>query len=364
MKRGTDNLAKFLFLQKDLKLPKFATVGLLQTLWDFTGVNTPEGNIGKFTNEEIAMAIGYEDDPDALVECLIRRAWLDTSEVHRLVIHHWPDHCEDRIHERLAKERRLFADGSKPRLTSLPTASRPEIERHFKRMIAERDGTAVPEEAAQAAAPEPEPVEPSHSGPESGEMPTACPASPVSGRKRPLTPAPRRAHPETPENARTEPSRTEPSRADTEPSRNLAEPIPSRARAPAPPGAPESVGRSGGSAVSSISDLSASALQKAKPRDKAEAQALFERLLRVSGDPPGYRAWWRTVGAMMRDNGGMDVLNEALDYAENCRDPAVREVKGLGELRKPAAYIGSKCAAHLAPFGLKLPPPPKEARSA
>lgn len=382
MKRGTDSLAKFLFLQKELKLPKYAAVGLLQTLWDFTILNTPEGNIGKFTNEEIALALGYDEDPDALIEALVKRHWLDPDPVHRLVIHHWPDHCEDRVHERLAKERRFFADGSIPKLVSFRKEDRPAIERDYQRMIAERAGVLP----APAAAP----VEPA---PQAAETPAMAPPAEPLEPSRPETPVRGRSRPETPGNALTEPSRAlpipnhaEPSRAEPrpeptpdaraaptrttptpDPGRAEPRPDPSRAAALPPPGparAPVSVGRSD-SAISSISELSDSVVSAAKPsKDRKAAQELFARLLAVSRDGPDYRTWWHDVGALMRDNGGMPVLVAAIEYAEKCADPVVRKAKSLGPLNRPGAYISGKCKEHLAPLGIHLPAPPSKARTA
>lgn len=121
MKRGTENLLKFQHLQRDLNLAEYEAVGLLQTLWNKTDINCPRGDIGRFSNEDIACLIGWRGDQDALVAALVRRGWLDEHPEHRLIVHDWPVHCENSTHGKVARALEYFADGTEPKLQKLGT---------------------------------------------------------------------------------------------------------------------------------------------------------------------------------------------------------------------------------------------------
>lgn len=78
-------------------------------------------------------------------------------------------------------------------------------------------------------------------------------------------------------------------------------------------------------------------------------------------DPPEYVEWWRGNSRTVVDLGGIDVLEAAVKYAEDCRDPAVRTAKDLGKLARPSAFIASKLQSFLEPLGKSLSPPPRRA---
>ncbi|MBN1851106.1 MAG: hypothetical protein JW829_00220, partial [Pirellulales bacterium] len=60
MKQGTLDKLKFQKLQRRLKESTRGTVGLLEMLWLGTATNCPEGDIGRFTNEEIAIICDWD----------------------------------------------------------------------------------------------------------------------------------------------------------------------------------------------------------------------------------------------------------------------------------------------------------------
>jgi hypothetical protein len=78
-----------------LELIDVSTVlaGLLERLWQAAAKDAPRGDIGKFTDEEIAEAVGWLGAAEALLEILIAEGWLDRSTEHRLLIHDWPEHA-------------------------------------------------------------------------------------------------------------------------------------------------------------------------------------------------------------------------------------------------------------------------------
>lgn len=110
MKRGTDLLLKFKKLKMQLRMPLWQVKGLLQSLWDFTAENALEGNIGRWTNEEIALGIEWEGDPDELIRVLVATRWVDAHPADRLVIHDWQEECEDYIKKRLTRKRQSVVD--------------------------------------------------------------------------------------------------------------------------------------------------------------------------------------------------------------------------------------------------------------
>lgn len=140
MKDGTDSKLKFRQLQKLLGLSLWQARGLLDTLWDFVRKNCPRGDIGRFTDQEIAMGLDWTGDAETLVRVLVETRWLDenaqerpetfsgvTGAFCRLVVHDWPEHCEDSVHKTLIKTLEIFADGTFPSLARIEKNKRPQI---------------------------------------------------------------------------------------------------------------------------------------------------------------------------------------------------------------------------------------------
>lgn len=93
MKSDTPDSMKFRRLQRRLGISKCQTVGHLELLWLATAKNAPAGDIGRFTNEEIAIECDWEGDHDAFVDSLVECGFLDHHGECRLVVHDWADHC-------------------------------------------------------------------------------------------------------------------------------------------------------------------------------------------------------------------------------------------------------------------------------
>ena len=81
MKVGTTELIKFLKLQRRLGQSKIVIVGLLELLWQGTAKNCPDGDIGRFDNEDIAAMVDLAGDSDELICALIDCKWLDENEI-------------------------------------------------------------------------------------------------------------------------------------------------------------------------------------------------------------------------------------------------------------------------------------------
>jgi hypothetical protein len=83
---------------------------------------------------------------------------------------------------------------------------------------------------------------------------------------------------------------------------------------------------------------------------------LFRRIKRVSNDPKHWVDWWKQALPQVVANDRLHAaLTEALGYAEDCANPATRQVKGLGPHRAPGAYITSKLLEAARSAGVRLP---------
>ena len=126
MLRSVPSIPKFKRLQRLLKLRRWEATGLLQALWHMTGEHAPRGDIGRWTNEEIADGIEWWDrgDPDDLIAALVQCRWLDEHPEHRLVVHDWPDHADRAVRQKRVIRDRGFAVS--PRVKACQPVSRRE----------------------------------------------------------------------------------------------------------------------------------------------------------------------------------------------------------------------------------------------
>lgn len=170
MKQGTLDKLKFQKLQRRLKESTRGTVGLLEMLWLGTATNCPEGDIGRFTNEEIAIICDWDGDPDQLVTGLVGCGWLDESVEHRLVVHDWEDHCPSFVKGSLARHGRSFAGTKEPAKEATERSGHPakEVPKHVA------DPTKQP--AKEPAEPARQPAkEVPKKAPKEAEQPTTYP---------------------------------------------------------------------------------------------------------------------------------------------------------------------------------------------
>jgi hypothetical protein len=154
MKRGTANHPKMTRLAKALRMRRWGAVGIMESLWHFTARHAIRGDIGRWSDGDIAEALDWAGDPSNLVSALVETGWLDEHPTHRLLVHDWHEHADDSVKKTLKNRGETFA--------TLPenSGSIPEES---------RNGSPQPEPK-----PEPEPIEesskedslvPSHSSP-------------------------------------------------------------------------------------------------------------------------------------------------------------------------------------------------------
>jgi hypothetical protein len=110
VKRDTVVKVKFKRLQRQLKLPLWQAMGLLEALWHCTITNSPDGDIGRLSNDDIAAAIEWDEDADNLVNALVQTGWLDADDEFRLIVHDWSQHVPTYLKGAYEKHRKLFAD--------------------------------------------------------------------------------------------------------------------------------------------------------------------------------------------------------------------------------------------------------------
>jgi len=103
---------KFKKLQRLLGVNRIVTIGTLEMLWIATQKNAPQGDIGKFSDLEIAIECEWEGDPETLVSALVESGWLDVCDTHRLVVHDWEHHAPGWISRQLKRHQKSFVTAS------------------------------------------------------------------------------------------------------------------------------------------------------------------------------------------------------------------------------------------------------------
>lgn len=95
LKRGTPGHPKLERLADLLSVRKREAVGMIELLHHFTDEYAPRGDVGKFTDAQIARRVDWDGDPSRLISALIESGLVDLHPVHRLVIHDWHDHAPE-----------------------------------------------------------------------------------------------------------------------------------------------------------------------------------------------------------------------------------------------------------------------------
>lgn len=166
MKASTPELLKFQKLQRRLGESRRGTIGLLEGLWLGVAKNCPQGDIGRFSNEEIAIICDWDGDPDELIQSLVDCRWLDACETNRLVVHDWEHHCPNYIKGGLARKKQnpvtnpIAGGGEPPKgdesnaacesgpegsLATTPEVQPKVIAKVQPRLIADPDSACTPE---------------------------------------------------------------------------------------------------------------------------------------------------------------------------------------------------------------------------
>ncbi len=121
MKHTTPDSMKFKRLCRRLGVTPVVAAGTLELLWIATARNAPPGDIGRFSNEDIAIQVYWEGNADELVGALVETGWLDSSSQHRLVVHDWHEHAPRYIHAWMKSKGLTFASYSPTGPTTVAT---------------------------------------------------------------------------------------------------------------------------------------------------------------------------------------------------------------------------------------------------
>lgn len=129
MKRGTPEHPKTYLLASALQIPKWGSIGILESIWHFTAQYAQAGNIGRHSDDAIARHIGWQTDSYPLIRALVITGWLDRCECHRLRVHDWHEHADQTV-QRVLKNRNdafleCYGDASTKLAASYDETSQP-----------------------------------------------------------------------------------------------------------------------------------------------------------------------------------------------------------------------------------------------
>jgi hypothetical protein len=192
MKREAHGHTKMKRLCKILSLPIWGGVGVLESIWKLTAQESPQGDIGKLSDDDIALGIDWDREPSELVSALVEAKWLDrVDDERRLLVHDWAEHSDDSIDMKLARCGKLYADGRTPRMSKLNRNERATICQTFGWSLTSvaQKGTKRHEKPlpAPAPAPAPEPAPGPAPAPPAAENPLP-PPEPVRPNVTPVAP--------------------------------------------------------------------------------------------------------------------------------------------------------------------------------
>jgi hypothetical protein len=117
MKRAALTHPKMYDLAAGLGCSHPEAIGYVNLLLDFAAVNSPRGDVGKFSDGAIARGCMWQGDPKEFIRALIAARWLDADSTYRLLVHDFEENSEQWVKLKLIKSGLTFA---KP--TALPIA--------------------------------------------------------------------------------------------------------------------------------------------------------------------------------------------------------------------------------------------------
>lgn len=104
MKLNLPNHPKFRRLHGIMGERKSTVIGVLDLLWDFTAMYAIRGDIGRWSNEELADAMDWPGDAESLICALATARFIDVHPLHRYVIHNWCEHAPDWVKKRVQRQ--------------------------------------------------------------------------------------------------------------------------------------------------------------------------------------------------------------------------------------------------------------------
>ena len=126
--RGTLNHWKTKLLARSLDIPACYALGILEALWHTTSELAPAGNIGRLSNDAIALQITYEGSSEKLINALVNSGHLDRNKEHRLIVHDWNQHSDYNTRRKLERRGETLIDASRRVMTPHKSIPEPEPE--------------------------------------------------------------------------------------------------------------------------------------------------------------------------------------------------------------------------------------------
>jgi hypothetical protein len=160
MKREAASSSKMKKLCRKLNIRTYAAIGILESLWHLTAREAPQGDIGKLSDEDIALSIDWEGNELQLIEALVDSKWVDRSDQLRLIVHDWHEHSDDSLDMKLARAGKLYANGAYPRMSKISKKERDFLCQKFgwPCEVGAQKATEELEKPLPAPAPEPAPA--------------------------------------------------------------------------------------------------------------------------------------------------------------------------------------------------------------
>ncbi len=326
MKRNTPNHPKVRRLGRRVG-GQLIAIGVLEALWHFVAQFAPTGDVGRYQDEDIADGVFWGEEPARLIDALVDSGWLERSETHRLIVHDWPDHCEDAVHLFLARNVLLFADGTMPRFSRLSKTERPAIEQGFKQLLQEVSYVNAADAACDSALCAQETQE-------SAARRTACTQETQQGAEKHT--------------------------ADTDTNVDTCANTNTDANTPKAPRSAQHKRKGARSAAPThVGEVDIGGLTSAIGKRDGPA-ALAARAVALTGER-AWLQWWRKVFSEYEKSGGrLSELEAHVKYAEDCANPQTRKAKDLGELKNPGGYLVKKTTEALVRRHLRWPKFPKK----
>lgn len=92
-----------------LGIPLYAQVGIRECIYHFTARHAIQGDIGKWSDADIAAAVGWPiERVEDLVRALVETRLLEAHPTHRLVVHDWHEHCDESCRKTVANKKLEF----------------------------------------------------------------------------------------------------------------------------------------------------------------------------------------------------------------------------------------------------------------
>lgn len=117
------NHPKVLRLARLLDESRPTVIGYLHLLWWWALAYADDGNLADYSDEEIADAIGWDDDAPTLIGGLMEAGWLEEDKT----LHDWWDYAGKLVERRQKdRERKRKATASPPPIRKTSTGTPPE----------------------------------------------------------------------------------------------------------------------------------------------------------------------------------------------------------------------------------------------